>query len=181
MLHTFQQLFGTALVERLTLFANHVLAAEPVATQRLAAHAGRRIQLQLANPPALLPALPDLVFIVTPAGLLEWSTTDTPGEPDLRITVDASNPAQMLARGLAGRRPTVDVAGDSRLANDVSWLIDNVRWDAEDDLARVVGAVPAREITRVGRTLANGLRDAIAHLSAMATRARGGGAGNPSA
>ena len=41
---------------------------------------------------------------------------------------------------------------------DVNWLIANVRWDVEDDLARVIGDAPAREIVRWGRAAAAALR-----------------------
>jgi ubiquinone biosynthesis protein UbiJ len=173
MLHTFQQLVGTALMERFVLALNHVLAAEPAAVERLRVHAGRSICLHLTGWPSLLPPLPELAFVVTPAGLVEWHSAGPTGEPDLRVTLDASNPARLVAQGLTGQRPPVDIAGDSRLAADVSWLIDNLRWDIQDDLARVIGPAAANELARVGRTLAGGLRDAVAALGTLAARARG--------
>ena len=173
MLHTFQQLVGTALMERLVLALNHVLGAELAAVRRLQVHAGRSIRLHLTGWPSLLPPLPELTFLITPAGLLEWCSAGLGRDADLSVTLDASNPARLMAQGLAGKRPPVDIAGDSQLATDVSWLIDNLRWDIEDDLARVVGPVAARELSRVGRVLAAGLRDAVASLSALAARARG--------
>jgi ubiquinone biosynthesis accessory factor UbiJ len=173
MLHTLQQLVGTALMERFVLALNHVLAAEPAAVARLRIHAGRSICLHLTGWPSLLPALPELSFAVTPAGLIEWLSAGPLADPDLRVTLDASNPARLVAQGLSGKRPPVDIAGDSRLATDVSWLIDNLRWDMQDDLARIVGPLAANELARVGRTLAGGLRDAVAALGTLAARARG--------
>jgi len=177
MLHTLQALVGTTLMERFILALNHVLAAEPAAVQRLTPHAGRCIRVQLDRWPSLLPPLPQLAFKITPAGLVEWWPGTPLPDADLLVTMDASNPARMLAQGLAGQRPAVDVAGDARLATDVSWLMDNLRWDLQDDLARVVGPGAANELARFGRMFAGGLRDAVNTLSSLAARARGGSAG----
>src|SRR3982751_5764223 len=76
------------------------------------------------------------------------------GTPDLELTVDASNPARSVVESLAGRRPAVGIVGDAALATDVSWLMDNLRWDPQDDLARFIGEAPAHELARLGRMLA---------------------------
>ena len=177
MLHSLNTLIGSAAIERLALVANHVLESEPVATQRLQAHAGRSIQLQFDGWPSLLPPLPATAFRVTPAGLIEWCG-DAPGaEPDLRVTVDASNPALAMAQALAGTRPKVEVAGDAAFATDLNWLIDNLRWDVQDDLARAIGQAPAREVARIAGGVANGLREAVRTLGGLAARGHDASAG----
>jgi len=182
MLHTLASSFGVALVERLVLLVNHVLGAEPVATRRLAAHDGRCVRLQLDGWPALLPPLPDLVFRVTPAGLLEWCGAEAPEAIELQLRLDASNPALMLVRLASGEQPRVDVQGDAQFAADLSWLMDNLRWDVQDDLERIVGKAPAHEIARIGRSLAVGLRGALRTLSGLAARApRAGPPAEPAA
>jgi len=170
MFHSLSSLFGSAAIERLTLFVNHLLAAEPVATDRLRAHAGRCMQLHFDGWPTLLPPLPTTAFRVTPAGLIEWCGADLPPDPDLRVRIDASNPALAMAQALAGTRPKVGIAGDAAFATDLNWLFDNLRWDVQDDLAGVVGAAPAREITRIAGGIAAGLREAAATLSGLVTR-----------
>jgi len=156
------------------LLANHVVASEPQAQQRLRPHAGRVVMLELSGWPALMPALPALAFVVTPAGLLEWSGPDGAPSVDLRLRVDASNPAGLFARGLSGKRPPVEVSGDATLAADVSWLMDHLRWDIEDDLAQLIGAGPAREISRIGALLASGLREAVKAVTTLGERIRPG-------
>lgn len=165
MIHAIISSLQTASIERITLLLNHVLAAEPVAADRLRAHAGHCIRLHLDGWPALLPALPQLAFRITPAGLLEWSGSEPLDGADLSVRLDASNPAQMLAQWAGGARPKVEVQGDAQLATDLSWLMDNLRWDVEDDLARIVGQAPAHELARIGAALAQGLRDAVRTLS----------------
>ena len=172
MFHGLNLLLGNAAIERATLLANHVLASEPIATQRLRAHAGRCIQLHFDGWPALLPPLPTTAFCVTPAGLVEWCGAETLPEADLRVGIDASNPALAMAQALTGERPKVEVAGDAAFAADLNWLFDNLRWDVQDDLARVVGQAPAREISRLGAGVAAGLREAVRTLGGLAASVR---------
>ena len=170
MFHSLNALLGQAAIERLTLVVNHVLSAEPVAMQRLMPHVGRTIQLQFDGWPALLPPLPPTAFRVTPAGLVEWCGAEMPAEPDLRVKIDASNPALAMAQALSGTRPKVEVAGDAAFATDLNWLFDNLRWDVQDDLARVVGPAPAREISRIAGGVAAGVREAVKTLSGLVAR-----------
>ena len=165
-------------MQRVVLLLNHVVASETAATHRLKSHAGRRIGLRLEGLPSLLPDVPPLVFAVTLAGLLEWDGAEHAHDvtPDLQVNVDASNPALLLLQGLAGQRPRIDVAGDAVFASDVNWLFENLRWDVQDDLARIVGDAPARELARFGGFLAPALRE----LAQRVTRMRPGSA-EPSA
>lgn len=155
MLNTLKALAAPAVMQRLTLLLNHVLASEAAATHRLKSHSGRRIVVLLDRWPSLLPPMPPLAFSVTPAGLLEWCEAEgAQAGADLQVTVDASNPALAMVKGLTGDRPRIDVAGDAGFASDVNWLFENLRWDIQDDLARVVGNAPARELARFGGFIA---------------------------
>lgn len=167
MFDTLQQLAASAFVQRFTLWLNHVLASEDAAVTRLRMHAGRSVRVELTGWPSLLPAPPALSFAVTPAGLLEWIGDQPPGAVDMQLTVDASNPALMLAQGLAGQRPAVGISGDSAFATDLNWLMDNLRWDVEDDLARFIGDAPAHELTRIGRPIAQAARSALGALAGL--------------
>jgi len=176
MLHNLQALLVPAVVERLVLVINHVLAAEPVAAARLQPHQGRLIELELQQWPALLPAPPALKLRVTPAGLFEWCGLADVTPPDLSVRLDAANPAALLARTLAGEAPALNVAGDGALAGDIQWLVDNLRWDVEADLERAFGPVVARQVARLGSGLAAGLRGFV--RSAWSDRKAGSTAGN---
>ena len=179
MFHRLNILLGDAAIERATLLANHVLAAEPVATRRLMAHAGRRIEIHFEGWPSLLPSLPQATFLITPAGLLEWCGASSPEPADLRVAIEASNPALALVQAIGGARPKVAVAGDAALAADLNWVVDNVRWELQDDLARLVGQAPAREIARLAGGVASGLRDAVGKLRGLVMRDREAAAGSP--
>lgn len=162
MLHSLNALLAPALAERLTLLINHVLASETVATERLQPHSGATMSLTLAGWPSLLPPPPVLAWRVTPAGLLEWcGASGLAGAADLAVSLDASNPALVLARALAGEAPAVQIDGSAQLAADVNWLLQNLQWDVAADLDRLFGPKLAQPLHQVGRMLAAGLRSAL--------------------
>jgi ubiquinone biosynthesis protein UbiJ len=170
MFHSLNTLLGSAAIERVTLLVNHLLASEPIAMDRMRPHAGRCIRLHFDGWPGLLPPLPPTAFRVTPAGLLEWCGEEPPANPDLRVTLDASNPARLAAQWFGGVRPKVGIEGDSAFAADVSWLIDNLRWDLQDDLAKIIGPAPAHELSRFAAMVAGGLREAVHVLQGLVKR-----------
>lgn len=160
-----------ALQDRLVLLINHVVSREPIAAQRLRPLAGRGLVVHLANWPGLLPAAPDLMLGVTPAGLFERVDTPPPGSGGLRIEIDAANPAKLALGALSGEAPTVSVQGDAAFAGEIHWLMDNLRWDVEDDLAGIVGPLPARQLAQFGRTL----RRTLSGMAQRFTPATSGG------
>jgi len=170
MLEALKALAERSVMERLVLLLNHVISAEPQAMERLRPHAAHTLRIELEGWPSLLPAPVPIGLRVTPAGLAE--RLETPGDlpPDLRVVVDASNPALLLARFMVGERPTLRVEGDAAFAADVNWLIENLRWEIQDDLARLVGDAPAREIARFGAALAKALRELARSLDGFVSR-----------
>ena len=175
MLHSLQALFVPALAERLTLLLNHVLAAEPVATERLVPHAGRSLSLSLLGWPRLLPQPPVLAWRITPAGLLEWVGADgsiVEPAPDLALQLEASNPALLMAGLLAGEPPPLQIDGDAQLAGDVNWLIENLRWDVTADLERLFGPMVAQQLAQVGGALGKAVRTTFKGLTSLAGRLR---------
>jgi len=173
MLHSLNALLAPALMERLVLVANHVLGAEPAATQRLQAHAQRVVELQMQGWPSPLPPPPALVFRISPAGLLEWcGGADTPGDADLRVAIDASNPLLLMTRALAGDKPAVTIDGDAALAGEVNWLLQNLRWDVAADMDRLFGPAVAYPLHRLASALARGLRTALRGAAAFTQRSQ---------
>ncbi len=163
---------GPGLAERLTLLLNHVLGSEAVATERLRPHAGRSLELQLAGWPSLLPAPPPLAWRITPAGLLEWCGPGPLAQADLRLLLDASNPAALVARVLGGSAPSVQIEGDAQLAGDVNWLVQNLRWDVAADVERLFGPTVAQPMLQFGAALSRALRSAWAGAEALRERWR---------
>jgi ubiquinone biosynthesis protein UbiJ len=157
------QALGTQLLPtvqtRVVLLVNHVLSREPVATRRLAQHAGRRIRIELTGQPDFLPPLPPATVLLTPAGLFEFDAqADAAEASDLRVALFLPDPTQLLAALAGDARPRVAIDGDAALAGEMQWLVDNLRWDIEGDLAAAIGTLPAHQVMRLGRAVAAALR-----------------------
>ena len=176
MFEAMKALAERSVMERLVLLLNHVISAEPQAMERLRAHAAKSLRFESEGWPSLLPRPSPIVLRVTPPGLVEW--IEAPGElvPDLRVAVEASNPALAFAKFMVGERPSLRIEGDAAFANDLNWLIENLRWDVQEDLSRLVGDAPAREIARFGNALAKAIREAAKAIDGFARRGDGPGA-----
>jgi ubiquinone biosynthesis protein UbiJ len=136
------------LQRRMVLFLNHVLQQEPEAQQRLMRQQGRVARFEWRAMTMMLAA--------TPAGLL-----DLAGEgraPELTLTVTEESPLGLARAALGGGTPSVRIEGDVQFAAEVSWLVEHVRWDIEDDLARLIGNVPAHALATVARRVSEALR-----------------------
>ena len=138
--------------QRLVLFLNHVLLQEKQAQERLLHQKGRVVQLRWG--------LFAIDLIVTPAGLADRAPAFS--KPDLVLSVAAESPLAMVQSVLAGKTPPVKIEGDVQLAADIGWLAENLRWDAEEDLSRLIGDAPAHALADAGRRLASGLKQFLA-------------------
>ena len=134
--------------KRLVLLLNHVLQQEPEAMTRLARKKG---QIALVKWRELT-----IKLIATPAGLLDLATPDA--VPHLTLEVTQQSPLDILQALLKGDKPEIRIDGDVQLAAEVNWLVEHVRWDVEEDLARIVGDVPAHAMGQVARRFGDALR-----------------------
>lgn len=152
---------GPSAVQRLTLLVNHVIAGEPAAVARLLVHRGKRLKADVSDWPQFLPTPPAALLRVSPAGLFEaWDEGPASGvtAADLELRIAAPNPAGLVLALARGEQPAVTVLGDAQFAADIQWLADNLRWDLEADLARVVGPLPAHQLATLGKAVRDGLR-----------------------
>jgi ubiquinone biosynthesis protein UbiJ len=139
------------LQRRLVLALNHVLQQEPEAQARLRRQAGRLVEAHWRMFSVRLQA--------TPAGLLDLGPATA--APDLTLTLTEESPWALAQAALRGDKPAVRIAGDVQLAAEVQWLVDHVRWDLEEDLARVVGDAPAHAAGQAARRMAQALRQFV--------------------
>jgi ubiquinone biosynthesis protein UbiJ len=149
-------------VNRLVLFLNHVLMSEPEAMARLARQKGQRIELVWEQV--------QLQLTPTPAGLLARGRFEG---FDLRLTVTEASPVSMASALARGDKPKVRIEGDVQLAAEINWLIDHVRWDAEEDLARLIGDAPAHTLAQAARQALNALRSFAAKRPGSGLRTGG--------
>lgn len=138
--------------QRLVLFLNHVLMQEKEAQDRLARRKGNVIHVRWG--------VFALDLLVTPAGLFDRAPVSA--KPDLMVAVAAESPLVVAQSVLAGKPPPVKIEGDVQLAAELGWLAENLRWDVEEDLSRVIGDIPAHAIADAGRKMLAGLKQFVA-------------------
>jgi len=109
---------------------NQLLDRERWARQRLEPFAGQSVELRP-------PLLPPLRLAIAAGGRIEPGTA----EPDVSVTLDG-------------------ISGSSALADELRYLAKHLRWDAEEELSRLVGDVAAERIGSTVRALARWQVDA---------------------
>ena len=68
------------------------------------------------------------------------------------------------------------IEGDVQLAAEINWLADHVRWDVEEDLARLLGDGQAHMLVQGVRRLAQGLKQFVTQFPATSVVRDKGGA-----
>jgi ubiquinone biosynthesis accessory factor UbiJ len=138
---------------RLVLLINHVLMQESEAQARLAQQAGKVVQAHWRSF--------SLRVAATRAGLFE-PVPPADAAADLTLTLTEESPLGLARVALRGDKPPVHIAGDVQFAAEISWLVDNVRWDAEEDLARLMGDAPAHAMAEAARRMLSAIREFVA-------------------
>ncbi len=144
--------------QKLVLFLNHVLMQEKEAQDRLVRKMGSVVHIRWG--------VFALDLLITPAGLVDRASPAS--KPDLLLAIAAETPAVVMQSVLAGKAPPVKIEGDVQLAAELGWLADNLRWDAEEDLARLIGDAPAHTLASAARQALTGLRQFLAQAPGAA-------------
>jgi len=136
---------------------NHLLRGQPWLRERLVPFAGRSVRLEV--PPLVL------VLAINAEGELQ---------PSGAAAVDASarlSPLTVvrLAAGEEGARSGVEVAGDTALAAALAGVLRELRWDAAEDLSRLIGDIPAQRLVRLGQGVLAWQREVLSSLLAAAS------------
>ena len=134
---------------------NRLLEAERWALERLAPFAGETVALRA-------PPLPELRVAIVQGGRLAPG-----GEPSLSLTLGPGSLAALL-RGEDHFMRTVEIEGNARLAQEVLHLARHLRWDAEEDLSRIVGDAAAHRLAGLARDFLGWQRDAARRLAEAA-------------
>jgi ubiquinone biosynthesis accessory factor UbiJ len=136
---------------------NHVLGTEPWASAELARHFNKTIALRLP--------LGDSCFAITPEGfLVVLKDLDVPS-----LTLEISAKALSDMAGASGSLreqafKAVKITGDADLAQLLGRLAGQLRWEYEEDLARLVGDAPANFAVKQGKKFVSATRSAAADL-----------------
>ncbi|NYT82364.1 SCP2 sterol-binding domain-containing protein [Alcaligenaceae bacterium] len=138
---------------------NMLLRREDWARERLSRHAGKTLRFAVG---AFKTG-----FVLQSDGYVQVS--DPAVVPDVILTVPAARfadlPSVLRSRDPAAIAAIMHVQGDAGLAQVVSDLARDLRWDVEDDLSRIVGDVAAARLTSLGRNAASGMQSAAIRLA----------------
>jgi ubiquinone biosynthesis protein UbiJ len=131
-------------IEGLILGAlNHLLGQAGWARQQLRGFAGRHARFDM--PPWRL------AFQIGADGLFEPTAEE---DVDVTVTLPAETPLIAL-QGIDRAMSAVHVTGNAEFATALSFVLKNLRWDAEEDLSRLVGDIAAHRIVGVSSRLAS--------------------------
>lgn len=133
---------------------NHLLKLAHWAQARLQPFAGRRARFVM--PPF------DFAFQVDEAGLVK--PVADPAPTDVTIHLPA-NSLFLLPQGLEKLMAEASVEGNAEFATELSFVFRHLRWDAEEDLSRVVGDIAAQRIVQGASRLIAWQQQAVGNLA----------------
>jgi ubiquinone biosynthesis protein UbiJ len=134
---------------------NHLLSQNDSAAGRLRGFAGQSVEVRC-------PPFPELRLRITGDGMLERAPADAAGTLVVKLKAGA---LPLLLAGNESARSQVAIEGPADLAGAVDELFRTLRWDAEEDLSRVLGDVVAHRLASGGRDFSAWKRDALQRLA----------------
>jgi len=129
---------------------NHLIQNESWAQIRLVQHSGAQVRI-------------DCVFFVLSLGIDEHGFFHK-GDEALEADVSITLPSDLAIRLIFDRGTlfsSVKLGGSADIAESLAFVMRNLRWDAEADLARLLGDIPARRLARFAQSMALAIQQAI--------------------
>jgi ubiquinone biosynthesis protein UbiJ len=140
-----------------TAALNHVLRSTPVAMERLTRYAGKTAAFHVGP--------------VTFAWTVQTTGEVTAAIPgvtrDLEVRISPFLLPRLAMHDEAAYRE-VAMTGDAEFAHEVSFLARNLRWDAAEDLSKVVGDVAAHRAAGAANATAHWASEAVKRTTAGA-------------
>ncbi|HEY2609023.1 MAG TPA: SCP2 sterol-binding domain-containing protein [Paraburkholderia sp.] len=124
---------------------NHLLARESWARERLAPYAGKTARLSC--PPV------DLTLLVQPDGYLTAVGDTETRQFDVTVSVPSDALPAFVQGGQTAVMKHVKIEGDAEFATVIARLAEHLRWEPEEDLAKLIGDGPAWRVASVVRTV----------------------------
>ena len=160
----------------------HLLRQQGWARERLRMHAGSTVRVGLqagagSGFPAILPSglpPPEVRLRITSDGFFEAAPPEATPRATLLLIATSDALITAAREGVEGVSRHLRVEGDVMLAATLGELARDLRWDAEEDLSRVLGDVAAHRLFGLVRAGVQSLRERAAHpLSSFARQAGG--------
>ncbi|MDP1651668.1 MAG: hypothetical protein Q8L56_02990 [Rhodocyclaceae bacterium] len=126
-------MFGQAFLATL----NHLLEGATWARARLAPFTGRQARIEI--PPFVFG------FEIDAEGRVQKSLEAAATDVVIRLPADTPF---LLPQGLDKVMATATVEGNAEFATELSFVFRNLRWDAEEDLSKLVGDIAAHRLVQ---------------------------------
>ena len=139
------------------LAVNRLTGAAPLSRERLSRYAGKTVAFRVGP-------LPVALTVQTTGEVLAAAE----GVPrDLEVRISPFLLPRLAAHDEAAYRD-VETLGDVEFAGEVAFLAKHLRWDAEEDLSKVVGDAAAHRLVSAARAAADWGKDASGRVAAGA-------------
>lgn len=136
-----------------TAAVNHLLARENWARERLMPYVGKTARVVAPPVELTLAVQPDGYFAAVEPDAEAVSVDAAPPVCDVSVTLaDGAVPA-FLRGGQAAVMKHVKIEGDAEFAAQLAKLAEHLRWEPEEDLARLIGDEPAYRVASLARTV----------------------------
>lgn len=123
---------------------SHLLSRASWARERLIPFAGCTVRCQLEPI--------ELRFLIDTQGLVT-TAPDSESTADVTISMPLAQLPTAVLSDANELMNAVTLAGNAELADAVGFVFRNLEWDAEDDLARLIGDIPAHRIALAATAL----------------------------
>ncbi len=140
----------------ITRFLQHLTAQNSWSKAHLLAFAGKAIQF-------------DFAIFKTNLIILEDGSLALGGEtaaPEASIYAPPSLMLRMLAKDESAKLE-FKIMGDAHLAAEIAKILQNMRWDVEDDLSKLVGDIPATKLADFSRKTTQTIKETGTNLAEM--------------
>ena len=149
--------------ERLIVPAlNHLIQKESWAKERLLPFSGAQLQISAGSIQIQLGINGQGIFALG----------DDERTADVILTLPGDAPSKLLF-DRDGLFASVKLSGSADLAENLAFVFRNLGWDIEEDLASILGDIPARRLAitgaQIGNQLQNGVKRAAENITEFAT------------
>jgi ubiquinone biosynthesis protein UbiJ len=133
---------------------DHLLGGANWAQTRLKPFAGRRARIEM--PPIFF------AFEINADGRVQHNPDPTATDVTIRLPADT---LFLLPQGLEKVMARANVEGNAEFATELSFVFRQLRWDAEEDLSRIVGDIAAHRLVQGAGSFAAWQKQAAVNLA----------------
>jgi len=134
---------------------NHLLQGETWAQERFRPFAGAQV---------LIEAGPISFDLMIDEGGFFRSGGDNTKQPDVRLTLPTDTAVKLIV-DRQNLFSAVKLSGSADIAESLAFVFRNLRWDAESDLAGLIGDIPAHRLAMFGAGLAGHFQGSAKRLA----------------